>query len=156
MSLEIAIQQNTAAIERLIGILTETLPQPVTVNIGEIKEAAAEAVEEKPKAKRAKKEAAPALAGEQPEAPASEPSAHAPEPGASAASETEAAAAATEPTAYADVAAATTRLIKARGTPFAKEMLRANGWANAKEIPPESWDAWIAEVEQVLFAREAS
>lgn len=156
MSLELAIQQNTAAIERLISVLTETLPQPVTVNIGEFPPPsqdaensgaiAADVAEEPAPAKktRAKKEAAPV-------APAPlETSAPAPEAGATDASETEAAAVPIDPPTYADAAAAVTEVIKARGTAVAKKILGRVGGKTLKDVVPEDFPAVICACELEL------
>ena len=152
MSLELAIQQNTAAIERLIGILTETLPQPVTINIGDapietLPKVSEEAFEgttaDPPKKTRAKKEAAP-------EPRPLEQTAPAPASGATAASATEAAAAPTKLT-YTDAATAITQVITAKGTPAAKEILKAFGAEKSlKEVSPAQYAAVISACQAVL------
>lgn len=160
MSLELAIQNNTAAIERLIAVLTETVPQPVTVNLDTGMVSKGDQVEQlaenssanaaepaaKETKKRAKKEAAPAALGE----PAQEVSAPALEPGASDAPATEAAAIATKPPTYADAAAAVTSVIKTKGTPAAKDLLKAFGAETLKGVKPEQFGAVISACEAVL------
>jgi hypothetical protein len=136
MSLELALEKNTAAIEKLVALLAN--PPVIDINVEE----------PAPKAKRAKKEAAPeAPAGESAPSEATAPS---PEPGAADAPATEAAAAPTEPPTYADAAAAVTRVVKELGTPRAKELLAMFGAGNLKEVAPDRYAAVIAAAEVVL------
>ena len=134
MSLELALEKNTAALEKLIGILSG--PVVVDVPLG--------AVEDPPKTKRSRKEVLQA-------APAGEfvEEATAPSPAATAtdASETEAAAAPTEKLTYADVSAATIGLIKACGRDAAIAVLKSFGVTKADQIPKAQWPEYLAAVE---------
>jgi hypothetical protein len=133
MSLELALERNTAALEKLIGILSG--PVVVDVPLG--------AVEDPPKTKRTKKEAAPATVGEFVEG------ATAPSPAATAtdAPATEAAAAPTEPLVYKVVSDATINLIKVRGRDAAVKVLKSFGVTKAGQIEEARWPAYLAAVE---------
>lgn len=145
MSLELAIAENTRAINALIEILTRgAVNAPVAADVEQ------EALREEPapKAKR-KKEAAPeAPAGE----PAPEETAPSPAAGASDAPATEAAATATEPVeiSYADAAAAVTNVVKVKGRDAGKALLASFGAANLKEVKPERFAEVIAAAKAVL------
>jgi hypothetical protein len=138
MSLELALQQataafqlNTALLQQLIAILAAENTPAIT--------AAGE--DDPPKAKRTKKEAAPVEpAGE----PVQEPTAPSPAPTATAASETVAVAPATKAPTYADAAAAITRVVKEMGTPTAKALLSAFGASNLKGVPEARYAEVIA------------
>jgi hypothetical protein len=154
MSLELAIAENTRALNQLISILRDQASNPVPENSAEYTPGfgaavndAAKTVVAETKAKRTKKEAAPeAPAGE----PVEEATAPSPEAGATDAPATEDAAAPTEPPTYADAAAAVTRVVKELGTPRAKELLAMFGAGNLKEVAPERYAAVIAAAEVVL------
>lgn len=146
MSLELAIAENTRALNQLIAILRDQAanPVPVAENSSEIAAPAAEI--DPPKTKRAKKEAAPA-------APAGEPEASAPSPasGAADAPATEGAAPQTKgPATYDDAAAAVTKVQKALGTPKAKELLASFGGKTLKDVDPERFDELIMNAEELL------
>jgi len=140
MSLELAIAENTRAINQLIAILRDQAANPVPPEI-----LAAAAAEDPPKSKRlSKKEAAPAApAGESVE----EATAPSTEPTATDAPATEAAAAPTEKLTYADVSAATIGLIKVRGRDAAISVLKSFGVTKADQIPEARWPAYLAAVE---------
>lgn len=156
MSLELTIQENTATLKRLIAVLTETLPQPVHVHLGEAPPAensapiAATPAEieqpDPPKKMRAKKEAAPATVGE----PAPEQPVPSPDAGASAAPATEAAATATKPPTYADAAAAVTQVLKKHGKAKAVGILQACGADHLTKVKPEDYAAVICACELAL------
>jgi hypothetical protein len=132
MSLEQALAANTAAIEKLVAVLSGP-----TIDVGETA----------PKTKRTKKEAAPeAPAGE----PVEEATAPSPEAGATDAPAAEDAAAPTEPPTYADAAAAVTRVVKELGTPRAKDLLKGFGAGNLKEVDPGRY-AEVIEAAYVLL-----
>lgn len=141
MSLELAIQQNTAAINALIEILSRgASPSPIT------NEAPAET--EQPKAKRAKKEAKPeAPAGE----PAPEQPAPSPETGASDASETAAAAAPTEAKqiTYTEASAAVVKLANTKGRKAAVDVLASFGAKTLGEVKASRYADVIAACEAV-------
>ncbi len=139
MSLELALERNTAAIERLIGILSNgTLP------VADDQQNAlpvAEAPSANSKKTKAKKEATPEIS----EAPETvtiivetvEP-APAPEP---------------EPPVkitYADAAAAVTQVVKLKGKEAAKAVLAGFGAANLKEVDEERFAEVIAAAEKAL------
>ena len=144
MSLELAIQQNTAAINALIEILSKGLGATI-VSPDALEE---QVLEEKPKAKRLKKEAAPeAPAGE----PASEPSAPAPASGANAASATAAAASqVAEPVTREQVSKALTTLASKKGRDAAMKVLNAIGCKNLGEVDAASYAALLADCEAAL------
>jgi hypothetical protein len=149
MSLEQALAANTAALERLLAVLTNA------ENTAAISAPPAEEAPAAPKARRAKKEAAPgAPAGEPASAPTAEPAASgepsAPEPDAASPSSPSATTQTTEPPTYADAAAAVTRVVKEMGTPRAKELLAMFGAGNLKEVKPERYAAVIVAAEVVL------
>jgi hypothetical protein len=146
MSLELALQQataafqlNTALLQQLIAILAAENTPAIT----------APAAEDLPKAKRTKKEApAEATAGEpvgEPvQEPVQEPTAPSPASTVTAASETVAVATATKAPTYADAAAAITRVVKEMGTPTAKSLLSAFGASNLKGVPEARYAEVIA------------
>lgn len=140
MSLELALQENTRAINALIAILRDQASTPAPEETAgatepDPPEKLSASMQVRP-AKRTKKEAAPATAGE----PASEPSAPAPEPGAADASATEAAAApAVEPPTYEQAAAAVTALIKTSGRDAAVALLKRFGASNLKGVDPAQY-----------------
>jgi hypothetical protein len=144
MSLELALQQNTAAINALIEIL-KTGAVPVAP-------AAEEQAPEAPKAKRTKKEAAPATAGE----PASAPKAEASADGEPAAPEKPAASPASSTTTeakqvtYTEAAAAVTNVAKKKGRDVAVEILAKFGAKTLGEVKASSYAKVIAECEAVL------
>ena len=142
MSLELALEKNTAAIEKLIAILAN--PQVVVAATEE-----AEAPAEAPKAKRARKEAKPeAPAGE----PAAEQPAPSPETGASDASETAAAAAPTEAKqiTYTEASAAVVKLANTRGRKAAVYVLASFGAKTLGDVKASRYADVIAECEAVL------
>lgn len=128
MSLELAIAENTRAINALIAILRDQASNPVP------EEVACATEPDPPKSTRkAKKEATP-------EPRPLEPSAPAPEPGAADASATEAAAApAVEPPTYEQAAAAVTALIKTNGRDAAVALLKRFGASNLKGVDPAQY-----------------
>lgn len=136
MSLELAIAENTRAINQLIAILRDQASNPVP----QMTEPDTPAEIETPKTKRAKKEAKPeAPAGE----PASEQSAPSPGAGAIGAPVTEGAAAPTKLT-YADAAAAVTALINSNGRDAALALLKRFGATNLKGVDPARYGELIA------------
>ena len=135
MSLELAIAENTRAINQLIAILRDQAANPVPPEI------LAAAAEDPPKTKRSKKEAAPVEPVGEPVEEATAPST---EPTATDAPATEAAAAPSKQLEYADVSEATLRLVKVKGTKHVKDMLAQHGYGTAKDIPMDMWPAWIA------------
>lgn len=147
MSLEAAIERNTAAIEKLIAILgADAVPGSVPPSDGErIMDKVnldPGAVNEAPKAKRTKKEAAPVA---QPGEPAWEAPAPSPEAGATAAPATVAAAPATEAPTYDQAAAAITALIKANGRDAAIGLLKRFNATNLKGVDPSQYSALISQ-----------
>jgi hypothetical protein len=144
MSLELALEKNTAAIEKLVALLAN--PPVIDINVED----------PAPKAKRTKKEAAPeAPAGEPASAPTAEPAASgepsAPEPdAASPSSQSATTPTTTEPPTYADAAAAVTRVVKELGTPRAKELLAMFGAGNLKEVKPERYSEVIAACDALV------
>jgi phage I-like protein len=148
MSLELALQQataafqqNTAAVEKLIAALT-TAP-------AENADAIAAPAAEK---KRTKKEAAPAAPAGEPE---KEPSAPSPETGASDASETEDAAPAKAPATYDDVKAVITALSAKKGAKASRELLtRFGGTKTFQDVPSDRWSEIIASAQALLAEEE--
>ena len=144
MSLELALQQataafqlNTALLQQLIAILAAENAPAIT----------APTAEDLPKAKRTKKEAAPVEpVGE----PVQEPTAPSPASTATAASETVAVAPATKTPTYADAAAAITRVVKEMGTPTAKALLSAFGASNLKGVPEARYAEVIAAADATV------
>lgn len=140
MSLELALEKNTAAIEKLIAILAN--PQAV-VAVTEEAEAPAEA----PKAKRTKKEA-------KPEAPVGEPVAEQPAPspetGASDASETEAAAAPAKQVTYTEASAAVVKVANQKGRAAAVAVLAKFGAKTLGEVKASRYGDVIAACEAAL------
>ena len=138
MSLELALQQATAAFQLNTALLQQLIAILVAENAPAI---TADGEEDPPKAKRTKKEApAEATAGE----PVQEPTAPSPASTATAASETVAVAPATKAPTYADAAAAITRVVKEMGTPTAKALLSAFGASNLKGVPEARYAEVIA------------
>lgn len=141
MSLELALEKNTAAIEKLIAILAN--PQAV------IPATEQPAGTEAPKAKRAKKEA-------KPEAPVGEPVAEQPAPsretGATDASETAAAAAPTEEkqVTYTEASAAVVKVANTKGRAAAVAVLAKFGAKTLGEVKASKYADVIAECEAVL------
>jgi hypothetical protein len=135
MSLELAIAENTRAINQLIAILRDQAANPVPPEI------LAAAAEDPPKTKRSKKEVLQAAPVGEPVEEATAPST---EPTAADAPATEAAAAPSKQLEYADVSEATLRLVKVKGTKHVKDMLAQHGYGTAKDIPMDMWPAWIA------------
>lgn len=140
MSLELALQQataafqlNTALLQQLIAILAAENTPAIT----------APAAEDLPKAKRTKKEAAPVE-------PVQEPTAPSPASTATDASETVAVAPATKAPTYADAAAAITRVVKEMGTPTAKALLSAFGASNLKGVPEVRYAEVIAAADATV------
>jgi hypothetical protein len=156
MSLELALQQataafqrNTAAVEKLIIALT-TAPAPLPAEdepdqiLGEQVGGAA-----KGKKPRAKKEAAPEV---RPGEPASEATAPSPEPGATAAPATEDVAAPADPITYKDVTAAAIALIKACGNDKrkAQDIIQSFGVEHSGQLKPEQYPAVIDALNEAL------
>lgn len=144
MSLELALQQataafqlNTALLQQLIAILAAENAPAIT----------APAAEDLPKAKRTKKEA---LAGATVGEPVQEPPAPSPASTATDASETAAVAPATKAPTYADAAAAITRVVKEMGTPTAKALLSAFGASNLKGVPEARYAEVIAAADATV------
>jgi hypothetical protein len=135
MSLELALQEATAAMKELVALLRNQSPAENNVPI------TASAAEDPPKTKRVKKEAAPEAPAGEPAAP--EESAPSTEPTATDAPATEAAAAPTRQLEYADVSEATLRLVKVKGTKHVKDLLAKYNYGTAKDIPMDMWPAWI-------------
>jgi hypothetical protein len=138
MSLELALQQATAAFQLNTALLQQLIAILAAENSAEI---TAPAAEDPPKAKRTKKEAAPVEPVGEPE---QAPTAPSPASTASAASETVAVAPATKAPTYADAAAAITRVVKEMGTPTAKALLSAFGASNLKGVPEARYAEVIA------------
>jgi hypothetical protein len=135
MSLELALQEATAAMKELVALLRNQSPAENNAPI------AASAAEDPPKAKRSKKEVLQAAPVGEPVEEATAPST---EPTATDAPATEAAAAPSKQLEYADVSEATLRLVKVKGTKHVKDMLAQHGYGTAKDIPMDMWPAWIA------------
>lgn len=156
MSLELALEKNTAAIEKLIAILANPVVSidMAAVNTADV-EPPATVVELQPvaggagapKAKRTKKEAAPATAGE----PAAEPSAPAPATGAADASETAAAAAPVEAkqVTYTEASAAVIALANSKGRKAAVDVLASFGAKTLGEVKASSYADVIAACQAV-------
>lgn len=144
MSLELALQQATAAFQLNTALLQQLIAILVAENAPAITAAAAEDL---PKAKRTKKEAAPVEpVGE----PVQEPTAPSPASAVTAASETVAVAPATKAPTYADAAAAITRVVKEMGTPTAKALLSAFGASNLKGVPEARYAEVIAAADATV------
>lgn len=152
MSLELAIQDNTRAINALIEILRNQAANPVPAEI--IAAAAADAeksaeVMEKPKAaKKTKKEAAPEPAPLEPSAPS-------PEPGASDAPATEVAAAPVddapvEPVTREQVSRALTAVASRKGRAVALGILGNVKAENLSGVKPEDYPAVLCACELAL------
>ena len=141
MSLELAIQDNTRAINALIEILRNQAANPVPAEVIE--------QPDPPKTKRAKKEAAPV-------APAPlETSAPAPETGATDASETEAAAAPVddapvEPVTREQVSRALTTVASRKGRSVALGILGNVKAGNLSEVAVEDYPAVLCACELAL------
>jgi hypothetical protein len=153
MSLELAIQQNTAAINTLIEILSKgTIPtapaaEEVAPGFGTAVTDAAKAVAAETKARRTKKEAKPeAPAGE----PAQEASAPAPEIGATAASEMEVAAAPAKQITYTEASAAVVKVANTKGRQVAVEILAKFGAKTLGEVKASSYAKVIEACEAAL------
>lgn len=130
MSLELALERNTAALNTLIEVLSGNFKVTGTVTVEETVTVAPPA--EPPKAKRAKKETV-----EEPTAPSRDA-------GATDAPETAAAATVTEaPATYEQAAAAVTALIKANGRDAAIGLLKRFGAQNLKGVDPAQYSALI-------------
>lgn len=130
MSLELAIQENTAAIRELIAALTVSSAAQVTL----LAEATAPA-KPAPAKKAVKAEPAPAPA---PEIKAEEPVAPAPAPAA-------------EPAIpYSNVATAVTELAKTKGRQAAVDLLTSFGVAKATELKAEQYGAVIAAAQVAM------
>jgi hypothetical protein len=130
MSLELALERNTAALEQLIVLLTN--PPVLDIKLAD---------EDPPKTKRSKKEVLQAAPVGEPVEEATAPST---EPTAADAPATADAAAPSKQLEYADVSEATLRLVKVKGTKHVKDMLAQHGYGTAKDIPMDMWPAWIA------------
>lgn len=140
MSLEIALEKNTAAIEKLIAILQPLEHTSVTVHPHPPAEI------DPLKTKRAKKEAKPeAPAGEFSEntGPQAEQTAPSPAAGAPDAPATVGAATATKELTYADAAAAVTALINSNGRDAALALLKRFGATNLKGVDPARYGELI-------------
>ena len=137
MSLELALQQATAAFQLNTALLQQLIAILVAENAPAI---TAAGEDDPPKAKRTKKEAPVEPVGE----PVQEPTAPSPASTATAASETVAVAPATKAPTYADAAAAITRVVKEMGTPTAKALLSAFGASNLKGVPEARYAEVIA------------
>jgi hypothetical protein len=138
MSLELALQEATAAMKELVALLRNQSPAENNAPI------AASDAEDPPKTKRGKKEVLQAApVGEFVE----EATAPSPEPTATDAPATEAAAAPTEPLTYADVKSRTLDLIEVRGRDAAVKVLAGFGVQRADQIEEARWPAYLAAVE---------
>ena len=149
MSLEQAIERNTAALERLIGILASPEVKEVTYNVqvdGAALDAAAKTIAEKEIKKRTKKEAAPAAPAGEP-SPSQEASAPSPTSGAETASATADAASATEPLTYAQVQAATIAAVKAGKRAEVVAVLEGYGVKRADQIDEAQWPEYLGKIE---------
>ena len=134
MSLEIAIQENTAAIRELIAAISNGIPTTAQQVAAVVTEAKAEAKADK-KAKAEKAEKTEAGTPKSDEAPAATPEQKA-----------EPAAADDEPVySYQDAANAITALSKAKGRDAAVALLKAFSANNLKEVKPEDYAALIAK-----------
>jgi hypothetical protein len=142
MSLEIAIQQNTAAINALIEILSKGLGV-TTISPDALEE---QVLEKKPLAKRVKKEAAPA-------APEGEPtSAPSPASTVSDAPEAAAAATATKAATYDEAAKAVTAVASKHGRAAALEILERSkpGAKSLRDIDATDYGAVVCACELAL------
>lgn len=120
MSLELAIAENTRAINQLIEILRNQAANPVPAELKQEPEQLLQ--EDPPKTKKAKKEEpAPAHEPETPKA-----------------------------VTYAEAASAVTRLVKEKGREAAKSLLAGFNAANLKEIPEARYAEVIAAAEAVM------
>jgi hypothetical protein len=138
MSLELAITENTRAINALIAILRDQAANPVPAEISAA--ITAPAAEDPPKTRRTKKEAAPEA---QPGEPAPEAPAPSPEPGAADVPATEDAATATEPLTYAQVQAATLAAVKAGQRAGVVKILDGYGAKRAGQLSEETWPEYL-------------
>lgn len=147
MSLELAIERNTAAIERLVALLANP---SIIAQAGTIDASDVETTEvEKPKAaKRTNKEAAPATAGKS----AEEPSAPALVSGASDASAMADAAAATEAPTYEETAQSVIRVASKLGRAKAAEILAEAkpGAKSLRDVDPAGYSGVIRACEAAL------
>lgn len=165
MSLELALEKHTAAVEtntavleKLLGVLTETVPQPITVNIGEMTEQPPPAESTKTTRTKPKKEAALATTGE-PEARSTAPatpaafteeSAQSHGTTAGAAQTTEAAATAIEPPTYGEVAPWVTRVAKEKGKPAVLELLGKFKAGHFSQVAESDYAAVLAAAKDIL------
>ena len=135
MSLEIAIQENTAAIRELIAAISNGIPTTAQQVAAVVTEAKAEAkADKKTKAEKTEKTEA--------EAPKSDAA-----PAATQEQKDEPAAADDEEVVYSyqDAANAITALSKAKGRDAAVALLKAFSANNLKEVKPEDYAALIAK-----------
>lgn len=125
MSLELAIQQNTEAVNRLVAILEKgTLPPAAAAVVAPVEEKA----EEPKPAKKAKAEKAPEPAK------AEEPAADA------------------KVYSYQEAATAITKLASSKGRDAAVSLLKKFGVAKGPELKPDQYAAVVAEAEKALAA----
>lgn len=148
MSLELAIKENTATLEKLIAVLTEAipaLPQSDAENTVAITATPAEIEQpDPPKTKRARKEAAVEPRPLEQLAPSPEPSA--PDASATAAAAT----AEDEPPAYGDVAPFVTRVAKEKGKAAVLELLGRFGAQHFSQVDAEQYAAVLAAAKEIL------
>jgi hypothetical protein len=122
MSLELAIAENTRAINQLIAILRDQAANPVPAELKQAPEPEQLIQEDPPKTKKAKKEEpAPAPEPETPKA-----------------------------VTYAEAASAVTKLVKEKGREAAKALLAGFNATNLKEIPEARFADVIAAAENAL------
>lgn len=148
MSLEQAIERNTAALEALLAVLTKpaVIVQGAAIDLSDVQAPAA--VTEQPKAKRAKKEAAPEPAPLEPSAPA-------PAVGASDASVTEAVAtpvddAPVEPVTRDQVSRALTTVASRKGRSIALGILQNVKANSLSDVDPNDYAAVLCACELAL------
>lgn len=134
MSLEIAIQENTAAIRDLVAAIRKGIPTTA-------EQVAAVVIEAKTEAKAEKKTKAEKVDKAETETPKSDEA-----PAATQKQKDEPAAAADEPVyTYQDAANAITSVSKAKGRDAAVALLADFGAKNLKEVKPEDYAALIAK-----------
>jgi len=138
MSLEIAIQENTAALRELIAAISKGLPVAAST-VAEVAAKSAEVTAKTEKAAEVKKPAAQTASSQ---------------PGAQPQSEGQKAAAQESPAAadvtYDDVKAAVIELSKEKGREMTVALLSRHGVAKAPDLQPEQYAAVVGDVKKVL------
>jgi hypothetical protein len=132
MSLEIAIQENTAAIRELIAAISNGIPttaQQVAAVVEEVKAEAPVKTEKKAKAEKAEAPKVEQAATPEPKEEAAPAADDAPE------------------VTYQDAAAAITALSKTKGRDAAVALLKKFGASKLPEVKPEDFAAIVAEAQ---------